>query len=401
MARQLGLPLLFVWLVANAWGQISAPAITQTKTPIPSTTINGILRKITDDDIVVEANDKRIVTIALGITTKYYKATGAMIKAADLQPGDHMSIDATQDDQGHYRAKNVNQIKIGTASERAAASRPANGSADTPTSPRPIIHADEVNAGVTRIPDAPRAETKGGDPLIDNARKAAFSFTATLPNFVVKQFTTRSQTEAGHGSPTSWHAYDKVTADVVSEDGKESYKNILVNGKPPKYGVEKTGSWSTGEFSSVMLDVLSAGTRADFHNKRSTTIVNRAAYLYDFSVERKNSHWHIYSISDSYLPEYTGAIWIDKETARVLRVELSAKNLPGTFQLDKVESSIDYDYVPIGDSRFLLPVHSEALSCERATGGCSRNVIDFRNYRKFSADTSVTFDDSPNDSPDK
>jgi hypothetical protein len=373
MVRRAGSLLLFVWVVASAWGQVSSP--------VPVTTINGILRKITDDDIVVEANDKRMVAVALGITTKYYKATGAMIKAADLQPGDRMSIDATQDDQGHYHARNVNQIKIATPSERAAASRPANASDDTPTSPRPIIHAGEVNGN-------------GGDSVIDNARKAAFSFTATLPNFVVKQFTTRYQTEAAHGSPASWHTNDKVTADVVSEDGKESYKNILVNGKPPKDGVEKTGSWSTGEFSSVMLDVLSTGTRADFHNKRSTTIVNRAAYLYDFSVERKNSHWHIYSISDSYLPEYTGAIWIDKETARVLRVELSAKNLPGTFQLDKVESSVDYDYVPIGDGKFLLPVHSEALSCERGTGGCSRNVIDFRNYRKFSADTSVTFDDS-------
>jgi hypothetical protein len=48
--------------------------------------------------------------------------------------------------------------------------------------------------------------------------------------------------------------------------------------------------------------------------------------------------------------------------------------------------------VLIGDAKFLLPVHSEALSCERGTNGCSRNSIDFRNYRKFSADTNITFD---------
>jgi hypothetical protein len=231
--------------------------------------------------------------------------------------------------------------------------------------------------------------------VIYNARQAAFVFSETLPNFVVKQYTTRYQTEAAHGGQTSWHAYDTVTADVVSEDGKESYKNILVNGKPPKYDVEKTGTWSTGEFSSVMLDVLSPGTRADFHNKRPTTIMSREAYHFDFSVQRENSHWQLHSSSDSYVPEYTGAIWIDKETSRVLRIELSAKNMPRTFQLDTVESAIDYDYVPIGDGKFLLPVHSEALSCDRGTSECNRNVIDFRNYRKFSADTSVSFDDSP------
>jgi hypothetical protein len=65
--------------------------------------------------------------------------------------------------------------------------------------------------------------------------------------------------------------------------------------------------------------------------------------------------------------------------------------MPKAFPLDTVESAVDYDYVLIADKKFLLPVHSEALSCERGTAICSRNVIDFRNYRKFGADTEITF----------
>ena len=64
--------------------------------------------------------------------------------------------------------------------------------------------------------------------------------------------------------------------------------------------------------------------------------------------------------------------------------------MPKGFPLDTVESAVDYDYVMIGSTKFLLPVHSEALSCERGTSICSRNVIDFRNYKKFGADTKVT-----------
>jgi hypothetical protein len=48
--------------------------------------------------------------------------------------------------------------------------------------------------------------------------------------------------------------------------------------------------------------------------------------------------------------------------------------------------------VLIGDEKYLLPVHSEALSCVRGRSDCSRNVIEFRNYRKFSADSNITFD---------
>jgi len=230
------------------------------------------------------------------------------------------------------------------------------------------------------------------DEFIDQAREAAFSFTETLPNYVVKQYTTRYATTVARGGKTSWQALDTVTADVIEEDGTEKYKNILVNGKPPREDVEKTGSWSRGEFSSLLLDVLSPLTNADFHGKRSTTIVNRAAFRYDFSVEQPNSHWHVESESQSYLPAYTGAIWIDKENYRVLRIELAAQSMPRGFPLDQVESAVDYDYVFIGDAKYLLPVHSEALSCGRGTTGCTRNVIEFRNYKKFTADTSITFD---------
>ena len=101
----------------------------------------------------------------------------------------------------------------------------------------------------------------------------------------------------------------------------------------------------------------------DFHGKRATTIVNRAAFRYDFSVEQPNSHWHIESEGQSYQPGYTGSIWIDKENYRVLRIELSAQNMPRSFPLDQVESAVDYDYVLIGEGKYLLPVHSEALSC--------------------------------------
>jgi hypothetical protein len=455
-------------------GSRGSTTTTRQDNQAPVTTLNGLLRQVQDTNLVLESDDKRIVTISLANGTRYFKASGGNGRLRDLEPGDHLSIDTTQDDNGFYHAVRVTQIQQGTPQERAAASRPVDTSpigpdadsgnkgnsngdddrprlqrasnadstktsqpaapdpddpgppvlrrgpprevaenrapdSDSPISPRPSIHAEDVN-GVTRPPEAPKVDNSTphsapdsapggrpsfrptGDPVIDMAREQAFSFTETLPNYVVKQFTTRYETEAARGGQTSWRALDTVSADVVSENGKESYKNILIDGKAPKEAIEKTGSWSTGEYSSVLLDILEPDTDADFHNKRPTTIVSRPAFRYDFSVEQPNSHWHIYAGPESYKPEYTGSIWIDKENYRVLRIELSARNVPKTFPLDTVESAIDYDYVMIGGTRFLLPVHSEALSCERGTSDCNRNVIEFRNYKKFGADTSITFD---------
>ena len=69
------------------------------------------------------------------------------------------------------------------------------------------------------------------------------------------------------------------------------------------------------------------------------------------------------------------------------------RNIPSEFPLDTVETAADYEYVRIGGTQqFLLPVHSENLSCQRGTNTCSRNAIDFRNYKKYSGEATITFD---------
>ncbi len=80
---------------------------------------------------------------------------------------------------------------------------------------------------------------------------------------------------------------------------------------------------------------------------------------------------------------------MDPKTARVLRIEMQARNLPRDFPMDTVESSVDYSYVMIGERSVLLPVHAESLGCERASGTCSHNLIDFRSYREFKSQIKI------------
>jgi hypothetical protein len=279
-------------------------------------------------------------------------------------------------------------------------SSPSTQSASAQPAPaqRPSLAADDVN-GVTRTPvtPPPPPPTAGDDAVIDQTREVAASFTQTLPNYIVKQFTTRYVSQAANRGRTAWQALDLVTSDLVYLDGKENYLNIMVNGRPTK-DASQNGSWSEGEFASSLNALLSRFSNTEFHNKRPVTIVNRPAYKYDYSIEQPRSAWRIETEGQSYQPGYDGSIWIDKETFRVLRIEMAARNLPRSFPIDTTESSLDYDFVLIGDQKYLLPVHSESLSCWRGTSQCSRNVIDFRNYKKYTADSSITFESTV---PDK
>jgi hypothetical protein len=229
------------------------------------------------------------------------------------------------------------------------------------------------------------------DPLVAKAADAALAFTETLPNYVCQEVASRYESQT---SPPSWHALDVVSTDLVYQDGKENYRNILVNGKPTNKPLEETGAWSTGEFGTLLIDLFSPATDAEFHYRRDGRTSGVDAKIYDFSVKRENSHWDIHFGSQQYTPAFEGSTWIDPKTGRVLRIEIEAKGLPDGFPSDHVESATDYQYVRLGDSQqYLLPVHAEILSCQRGSNYCSRNTIDFRNYHKYTGESSIQFGD--------
>jgi hypothetical protein len=119
------------------------------------------------------------------------------------------------------------------------------------------------------------------------------------------------------------------------------------------------------------------------------------AKQYGFEVTHENSRWTVKFGSQSYVPAYTGNVWIDPATGRALRIELDARQFPDGFDTDHVELATDYQYVRLGGvQQFILPVHSETLSCQRGTTQCARNTIDFRNYKKFEGKSTVTFGDA-------
>lgn len=444
-------------------------------------TLKGSLRRLETEEIIIETPDHRIVRMGAAATTKFLKEE-AEIKSADLNPGDHLVIEASQDDRGYFHAVKVTLEKAGSPGERAAAQAPVEalprisddepaprklgGDDDRPVmrraskseeasaasapaarapapAPAPApeeektaeIHAiekapadDDARPHVKRGKPAPRKPSSepedqvavasigpapeparlpearaierapaaavdsprsSVDPIIDKARDMALNFVETLPNYMVKQFTTRFVSV----SKNEWKPQDTISTDLVYEDGREHYRNILLNGKPAKGKIEETGSWSTGEFGTVLRDLFSPSTNADFRPNGSPVIAHRTTRAFTFVVEQENSHWQVVAAGQTYKPAYRGTVWIDKDTARVLRIEMQTRNMPKEFPIDTVESATDYEFVRIGatTAEFLLPTHSESLSCIRGTSQCSKNVIDFRNYRKFGAESDIKY----------
>jgi hypothetical protein len=423
--------------------------------PLPN--FRGQLKLMDDKTISVTLGDDRVLDFKRTSSTKFFK-NGDEVKTPKFNVGDQVSVEAQEEQGGYLSAVNVYWEKAagGTApkstdetvdtwkdvprmsTDKAAGSeqraeapaappkpdapvRPAGddpgpprlrrgGAADpsrevagpVPESPTPasapvrIATPNEERVTVMRDsdddPSPNRALIPKDEPLIRRAADTALEFTDTLPAYVCTEMIARyySQTR-----PANFQPIDVVSTEVVYENGREDYRNIQVNGKPSKKKIEETGgAWSTGEFGTVLINLFNPATAANFHFRRDSRAGNVMAKLYDFEVTRENSHWDIHAGSQKYSPAYSGSIWIDPATSRVLRIEMEAKGMPAEFPLDHVESATDYSNVRLGDLKeHLLPVHSEILSCERGTNNCSRNVIDFRNYHKYAGESTITFGD--------
>jgi hypothetical protein len=274
--------------------------------------------------------------------------------------------------------------QTGTGSAASlAAPRAETAEASVPP-PAPVYRdSDEV--------PVPEPRPQSGDDLIRKAAAAAFDFTEGLPNYMCQEQIARYASDT---RPAQWRSIDLVSASVIYENGKEDYRNIKVNNKPRPSFADTDGEWSTGEFGTLLIDLFSPATDAQFHFRQVGRVAGISARVYDYTVDHPHSHWTLIVSSQRYMPAYRGSVWIDPQTARVLRIEQQAYGFPSDFPSDHVESATDYDYVQLGDARkYLLPVHSETLMCQRGSDMCSRNTIDFRNYHKYAGESTITFDD--------
>jgi len=337
---------------------------------------DGTLRKMAEKELLLETEPNKVVRYRLLAKTQFRDQSGEPVRDSLLQPGDHLLIQTNVDDE--ETALRVILLSPGSAEEKAAASRPVDPAAASAPTPKPV----PANERTSKLPPEEKA--------IEDAREAANNFTADLPNYLVEQVTTRS---ASMNIPGQWRIIDTVTADVACVNGQEQYKNIRINGQPATQPIEKSGTWTTGEFVVTLQDILAPETHADFTPQGQENLAGRQAFRFDYTVDQSNSHW-ILNAPDgrTYRPAYKGRLWIDKDTRRVLRIEQKTSSIPSGFPLDRAECVIEYGFVRIDTTEYLLPVSSENTGCLRGGGSCSRNVIAFRNYRKFTAESNIKFD---------
>lgn len=218
----------------------------------------------------------------------------------------------------------------------------------------------------------------------------ALAYDKRLPDFICAQVTRRFYDPTGL---EFWNAADTITAKLTYFQNKEEKKVLFVNGKYLDIDYDRLGgATSTGEFGSMLKEVFDPTSHADFVWARWATLRGKRMYVFAYRVARPHSRWKLlYERTVEDTPGYQGLIFVDKATMQVMRLSLEAQDIQASFPIQAASSKLDYDYEEINGQAFLLPLRAEIRM--RSGKNLIKNEVEFRSFRKFGADTSITFSD--------
>ncbi|MBK9214297.1 MAG: hypothetical protein IPM59_01645 [Chloracidobacterium sp.] len=250
----------------------------------------------------------------------------------------------------------------------------------------------------TKLP----GEAEAAEVLVQ-ARTRTRELLDEMPDFVVKQIITRSDSYAGTGN---WKAYDNLVIAVsYSSDKGEQYRVLARNGAPVTDAVTAgsyhglDGATSGGEFVEDLQKIFKPESKTTFSLLTTDVERGRRTIVYEYEIQIENNKdggvglkGPVFSSSPA---GEKGRIWIDRDTHRVLRVEYKLTNIAASFPVKAVTKTIEYDMVDIAGEHYLMPTLSDFRGTVEQSGKRfeSRNVIRFRNYQKYGSEVRILDDD--------
>jgi|ERR1039458_3820131 hypothetical protein len=239
---------------------------------------------------------------------------------------------------------------------------------------------------------APTPEQTGA--AIEMSRKMALSYTRSLPDFVCTQWVHRYLDFTHRGF---WRLLDTLTIKLSYFELKEDHKLVLINGMPSERSYrELIGAVTEGEFGSILNQIFDSSSQAVFTWEKWAKVSKRRAAIYLYHVDRFHSGYALNfgggrSGAVRATVAYRGMVEVDRDTGDVLRLTYTADAIPKTYPIHSATTTVSYAFADVGGRQYLLPESSETEM--RSVDMWARNHTDFREYRKFSADSTITFGD--------
>jgi hypothetical protein len=248
-------------------------------------------------------------------------------------------------------------------------------------------------AGSLIVQTGPTLSAAEQTDFIEKARGVALGYTANLPNFIC------TETIKRYGQPKqsdAWKLFDTLVLDLAFSDKGERYKLRTVNNKPTNKSLSKVGgAISTGEFGTILHWIFLPKSQTKFQWKQTADLRGRRVQVFSYHIDQKNSefqmNWSTPFKQHHAIVGFSGEFFVDAETHRVMRIIHASERPPADSPISAVSGELDYGFAQIDGEMTLVPLHAEMVV--EARGARNRNSIEFNNYRKFSTEATLKFEE--------
>jgi hypothetical protein len=194
-----------------------------------------------------------------------------------------------------------------------------------------------------------------------------------------------------------WHISDSYEADVRYVAGTVSHKKVAAKGE----GHHRVDRVSLGEFGGMMEEILDSSRAAMLHWDRWQTLGGNRMAVFAYRVPFDTSRFSLCCrevrgpdgepVREYVKTAHRGLVFVDPQSGAVMRLILYGEGLDAGMPMNAAGLVQEYGEVSIGESLYLLPIHSTAYV--RVAKFETREEIEYRGHRKFGAETAIGFGD--------
>jgi len=304
--------------------------------------------------------------------------------------------------------------------------------------------ADEsafLEAPAAESPNTAAPDDAEQSRMLNATRKYVAEALPSLPNFLATRTIKRYDDTPQAAEKGGWGV--RLGLHLVATSNREISVRVERENQPPAQGSavwqEQIGLISGGEFGTTLGMILADMSQGSVRWSSWEATASGLDAVFQYSVPRSASHFEVIGSrertnlvglgtvargsSPSSLgvqpgdpsnttivrtrPSYHGSIWLDPATGSVLRITMEADAKDGA-PFERAGILVQYGQVQIGDSKFICPIRSLALSkavpdpralySDAPTEWLNETI--FSEYHRFASTTRI-LNDSPAPPPEK
>jgi len=238
------------------------------------------------------------------------------------------------------------------------------------------------------------ADTEAHASVIARIREAALSYGDRLQNFTCVQTLARSIGPSIDGS--RWKPLETQELELNYVDRREHYNLLQVNGETTDLQKRiKPGYFrGYGQFGSALLNIFDPKANATFEWDHAESGPGGKVCILRYGAPQSSSSIVITADMDRVRVGHHGSVWANCESGAVTRfvtetdpadVRRLGRRVPIGYRLD-----VRYGPVTLGSTEFLLPQSAIQIALFNKTW--TKAEIQFRQYRKYDANSIIKFD---------